>query len=119
MTDPFQGAKDLVHIHTEIPLETYAFLKSVRPARGTLKLTLNVLINCLVNELKSAGITGYTEQSSFERVLCGLTDRGLVNPTETGRPTRGRTSVPSDEVHTTPDESTESSRPDRSKKKGK
>ena len=68
-TDPYESATDHCCVHTELDSQAYLFLKAIRPTKGTMKITLNLLVQKLIYDLKQSGITDYTRLDDFERFI--------------------------------------------------
>lgn len=73
-TDPYTISKtskeqDLHRTSSWIPENEHSFLISLRPNRGTMQITINLLLKGLLDECRKRGITSFEQRDAFERLV--------------------------------------------------
>lgn len=113
--DPYADTPDELssRLSAWVPETDKVFLMGIRPHRGTVQTTINILLKGLIDECKQRGITSYDNKAAFEALVCeraaprgtsgsATTERdertaikGLHNPSaqqqDVGAITKGRT----------------------------
>lgn len=71
LTNPFRGIEKAEpdgfrRVNTSVDKENYSMLRRIRPEAGTIDATFNQLYCKLIQQLRSRGITDYTQVEQFE-----------------------------------------------------
>jgi len=92
--DPYDKDENKVKLSTYVSEEDAAILRSVRLVRGTVQITINLLLKQLIHELRQRNITDYTKRREFEEYVSSRyspPDPSLPRPgEETSRDDGGR-----------------------------
>ena len=83
--DPYGDITDFTktcRIQSDVSSTDFMEFRSIRPVKGTIQITINILFSKLVHELKSRNIQDYGDVKRFEEFIAGCR---IVSSEEWGR----------------------------------
>ena len=88
--NPYKDTPNPTRLQTYVSREDYNFIRSVRPNKGTIETTTNLLWHKLCTALKQQNITTYADITKFEQFVhdCTITIPASVTSEPSGKPTR-------------------------------